>query len=279
MKTIGETLFQLLEGNDPELIRIINDSAYSIEDVKQRLSISKTGVNSTAKILVATDTVKTNDESWFYSVSLQLYSVVDILNIQQPQGLDEFIDSCLYKLLIKNKDHPYFRHDLKNVDMELDMVPQAFELFKEISFQRRQILSLSFAANLPAVYEPAGVSEILNAYEFGWNSQLQEAVLWNLLNNSLHNSAQYSSDWGVFDEFLYNFSKKLKDLYDWHEIEENEQEFTPKEEMESIAELYNQLTLYRQLLFIKNRIHDAIYYVENYDGILSFKQYLPAKKV
>ena len=272
MKTIGETLLQLVEGEEPELLRIINDSANSIEDVKKRLSISKTGVNSSAKILVATDTVKSTGEIWSHLISLQLYSVKDILNIQQPQGLDDFIDSCLYRLLIKNRDHPYFRHDLKIADMELDMIPQAFELFEEIPFKKRQVLSLSFAANLPSVYEPAGQSEFLNAYEFGWNSQLKEAVLWNLLNNSLQNNALYNNDWGEFDEFLYRFSQKLNDLYDWHELEESGQEFHPEKEMESIAELYNQLTLYRQLVFVKNRIFDAIYYAENYDGILSFKQ-------
>lgn len=274
MKKIGETLLQLIEEEDTSVSHVINNSDLKAEVITHRLSEMLSDQDAIPNVAVASDAVRCDGDTWIYSVNLLLYSVEDILNIQQPKGIEEFIDLCLYNLLMKNKDHPYFRHDLRIVDMELDMVPQAFELFREIPAQRRQFMTNIIKLHLPIPKEPSGDEDFINAFSFGWNSQTNEAVFWHLINGSLKNYAPYYNDWDNYNEFLLSFEEDVKERYEWREMEENGQELFPRAEMETIAELYNCLTLYRQLVFIKNRIQEAVYYVENYQGITVFKKYM-----
>ena len=245
-----------------------------LNEVNNRINLTRIlSANESTKripyIAFAFDTIKKDQDSWYHTNELELYSVSDIESTWAIPAIQDLEARMISELLKDDLANSYLTPNSWSLaDTELYLPRVALPKIHTLGEQHKFILQQSIEMHLPTRASQVQAEDFFAAYSLGGNSSsLIEGIPFHYLHGSLFQGAEYLS-FEVDEDGVSRFYEELRESFEWQDYEDWPKGKTPADVMESIVRFYNAFMKYREIIFVKNKLGNLKYELMNNRGLI-----------
>lgn len=225
------------------------------------------------RLMFAFDNIEYDNDAktWNHSLKVELFTIQSVRNMKDIPALRELEVELTADYLKNDLGQDYRTPSSWDIaDMFLYFPRNALPRIRDIGQQKRSMLKTILDLNTPNRDPDATRIDFFCAYCLGnyIPSQL-EGIIWNYLAESIYQGMEIKpiDDDG---EKINSFYEELVKSYEYQDYDSWPNDLTPAEVMGSIVSFYNAFMRYRDLSFVKRRLENLIYDLENYRDLVRY---------
>lgn len=225
------------------------------------------------RLMFAFDNIEYDNETkvWNHSLKVELFTIQSVRNMKDIPALRELEIELTADYLKNDLGEDYRTPSSWDIaDMFLYFPRNALPRIRDIGQQKRSMLKTILDLNTPNRDPDATRNDFFCAYCLGnyIPSQL-EGIIWNYLAESIYQGMEIKpidND----GENINSFYEELVKSYEYQDYDLWSNDLTPVEVMGSIVSFYNAFMRYRDLSFVKRKLENLLYDLENYRDLVRY---------